>query len=80
MKPTFATEVTLITVRVWVSPQYTIDCFADISIREACTVTQKLDLDQMSERNIRTLKDTNIINLTICCIFWVYSLHMTPTG
>ena len=24
----------------WVSPQYTIDCFADIS-------TQKLDLDQM---------------------------------
>ena len=29
--------------------QYTSDCFADISTREACTVTQKLDLDQMSD-------------------------------
>ena len=32
--------------------QYTSDCFADISTREACTVTQKLDLDQMSERSV----------------------------
>ncbi len=35
-------------------------CFADIRTQEACTVTQKLDLDQISERSIRTLKDTNI--------------------
>ena len=41
----------------------TIDCFADISTRDGCTVTQKLDLDQTSERNIRTLKDTNIVKL-----------------
>ena len=40
------------------SPQYTIDCSADASTQEACTVTQKLDLDQMSERSIRILKDT----------------------
>ena len=45
MKPTFATKVTD-SVCKWVSPQYTIDCFADISTQEACTVTQKLDLDQ----------------------------------
>ena len=30
MKPIFATKVTLIIVCKWVSPQYTIDCFADI--------------------------------------------------
>ena len=42
------------------SLQYTIDCFANISSREACTITQKLDLDQMSERSIHTLKDTNV--------------------
>ena len=55
--------------------EYTIDCFADIGTREACTVTppQKLDLDQMSESNIRILKDTNMIKLTFCCKFWVYS-------
>ena len=35
-----------------------INCFTDISTQEACTVTQKLDLDQMSERSIRILKDT----------------------
>ena len=29
-----------------------INCFTDISTQEACTVTQKLDLDQMSERSI----------------------------
>ena len=60
-----------------VSPLYTIDCFADVSTQEACTVTQKLDLDQMSERSIRTLKDTNIIKLTFCCKFWGCSLCMT---
>ena len=64
MKPTFSTKGTLITDCKWVSPQYTIDCFADISTREACTVTQKLDLDQMSEKNIRTQKNTNMIKLT----------------
>ena len=66
MKPTSATKVTLITVCKckWARPQYTIDCFADTSTREACTVTQKLDLDQTSERSIRTRKDTNIIKLT----------------
>ena len=37
-----------------------INCFTDISTQEACTVTQKLDLDQMSERSIRILKDTYI--------------------
>ena len=63
MKPTF---VTLTTVYKWVSPQYT------ISIPEACTVTQKLDRDQMSERRIRTLKDTDIIKLTLCCNFGIY--------
>ena len=52
----------------WMSPQCTIDCFADISTREVCTVTppQKLDLDQMSERNtIRILKDTNNCSLSV---------------
>ena len=38
------------------SPQYTIDCSADASTQEACTVTQKLDLDQMSDRSIRILE------------------------
>ena len=59
MKPTFAAKVTD-SVCKWVSPRYTIDCFVDISTREVCTVTppQKLDLDQMSESNIRILKDT----------------------
>ena len=73
MKPIFATtkKVTLVTVCKWVSPQYTIYSFAD-STREACTVTQKLDLDQMSARSIRTLKDTNILKLTFCCKCLVY--------
>ena len=44
-----------------------INCFTDISTQEAGTVTQKLDLDQMSERSIRIiLKDT--------CIF--LNIHM----
>ena len=74
MKPTF---LTLITVCKWVSPWYTIDCFAAISIPEACTVTQKQDRDQVSERRIRTLKDTDMIKLTLCCNFAIYSLRMT---
>ena len=37
-----------------------INCFTDISTQETCTVTQKLDLDQMSERSIVILKDTYI--------------------
>ena len=41
-----------------------INCFTDISTQEACTVTQKLDLDQMSERSIRTLKDRYIYDYT----------------
>ena len=36
------------------------NCFTDISTQEACRVTQKLDVDQMSERRIRILKDTDI--------------------
>ena len=79
MKPTFATKVTD-SICKWVSPQYTIDCFADISTQELCTVTQKLDLDQMSERSIRILKVTNMTKLTFCCKFWVYSLRMTQFG
>ena len=42
-------------------------------------VTQKLDLDQMSERGIRmirTLMDTNMIKLNFCCKLWHDSLWM----
>ena len=83
MKPTFATKVTLVTVCKWVSPQYTIDCFTDVSTREACTVTpsislsQKLGLDKMFERSIRTLKSTNMIKLPFYRTVWVYSLRVT---
>ena len=41
-----------------------INCFTDISTQASCTVTQKLDLDQMSERSIRILKDTYIYDYT----------------
>ena len=51
------------------SPQYTVDWFADISTRETCTSTQKVDRDQMSERRIRTLMDTNMMTFTFCCKF-----------
>ena len=51
MKPTFAAKVTD-SVCKWVSPQCMIHCFANISTRKACRVTQKLDLDQMSERSM----------------------------
>ena len=34
------------------SPQCTVNCFADISTWEVCIVTQKLALDQMSEKSI----------------------------
>jgi len=44
---------------------------SDISTQEACTVTQKLDLDQMSERSIRILKDTYI---------WLHSLSVANFG
>ena len=50
-----------------------INCFTDISTQEACTVTQNLDLDQMSNGSIRILKDTYMITLTFCCKYWVYS-------
>ena len=71
MKPTFATKVSLIRPTVC----RRVDCFADISTEEVlCTVTLKLDLDQMFERSILTQKDTNMIKLTFCCKFWVYSL------
>ena len=39
-----------------------INCFTDISTQEACTVTQKLYLDQMPERSRRILKDTYILH------------------
>ena len=55
-----------------------IDCFVDT--REACTVTQKLDLDQISERRLRTLKGMNMIKLTFCCEVLVYLLCMTLFG
>ena len=41
-----------------------INCFTDISTQEVCTVIQKLDLDQMSERSICILKDTYIYDYT----------------
>ena len=37
-----------------------INCFTDISAQEGCRVTQKLDLDQMSDRSILILKDIYI--------------------
>ena len=37
-----------------------INCFTDISTEEACTVTQKLDLNKISGRSIHILKDTYI--------------------
>ena len=39
----------------WVAachPQFSIDCFADISTGKAYAVTKKLDLDQMSQRSV----------------------------
>ena len=62
MKPTFATKVAD-SVCKWVNTQYRINCSANISSQEECTVTQKLDLDQMSESSIHILKDTNMIKL-----------------
>ena len=58
-------------------PTFVTLIFAAISIPEACTVTQKMDRDQVSERRIRTLKDTDMIKLTLCCNFAIYSLRMT---
>ena len=67
MKTIFATKVTDSVCKL-VSPQYTIDCFADISTREACKVTHKLDLDEIlaAERSTRTPKGTNMMKLTFC--------------
>ena len=48
-----------------------VNCFTDISTWEAYTVTQKLDLDQMSERSIHMLKDTKI---------WLHSLSVASFG
>ena len=52
----------------------TIDCFANIITQEACTVTQKLDLDQMSDRSIRILelKDQTRFLLQILGLFASY--------
>ena len=72
MKPVFATQVTLNWLQYvngWV-----------LSTQLFCPhqhVTHKLDLDQMSERSISTLKDTYMIKLTFCCKCWVYLLSMT---
>ena len=80
MKPAFAHKKVTDSVCKWANPQYTIYCFVDISTQEVCSVTQKLDLDQVSERSIRILKDKIMIKLTLCCKFWVYSLRMTLFG
>ena len=55
MKPTFATKVTD-SVCKWVSGSIVLLT----SALRKCAVTQKLDLDQMSERSIGILKDTYI--------------------
>ena len=55
MKPVFATKVTD-SVCKWVSGSIVLLT----SALRKCAVTQKLDLDQMSERSIGILKDTHI--------------------
>ena len=65
---------------------YTIDCFAGISTQEECTVTQKLDLDQMSERSmyliyniyyiIHTLKDS--VRMILIMIFDIKQRKKCP--
>ena len=42
-------------------------CFANISTWKVCTITQKLDLDQMSEGS--TLKNTNVVKLMAAADF-----------
>ena len=45
-----------------------INWYADISTREACTVTRKLDLDQIWKKYTRTLKtekDTDVVKLIL---------------
>ena len=61
MKPAFAHKKVTDSVCKWANPQYTIYRFADISTQEVCRVTQKLDLDQVCERSIPILKETNMI-------------------
>ena len=68
---------------VWVSPQYKIDCFANVSTQEACMITPAETRSRSNvwkEHIIRTLKDTNMIKLTFCCKLWVYLLCVTPFG
>ena len=57
MKPTFATKVTD-SVCKWVSGSIVL--LMSALTQEACSFTQKLDLDQMSERSICILTDTYI--------------------
>ena len=52
-KPITASKASLNTVYKQASPRYTIDCFADISTQEVCTVTWKLDLDQTSKEHVQ---------------------------
>jgi len=46
------------------------DCFADISTRAACTVTQKLDLDQMCKWGMRSPKDTYMLETYFLLQIW----------
>ena len=67
MKPInyLPTEATLITVCKWVSLYYTIHCFANTTLRKrARLLTQKLDLDQMSERNMYIHTEGHIYDKT----------------
>ena len=52
-----------------------INCFANISIKEAYTVTQNLDLDVMSERSTRTLKDKNDKTHFLLQILGLFALY-----
>ena len=75
IKPISASKASLNTVYKKPSPQYTTDCFADISTQEVCTVTWKLDLDQRQRSMYtRTLKHRNVIKFTFRRQFWVYRL------
>ena len=75
IKPISASKASLNTVYKQASPQYTTDCFADISTQEVCTVTWKLDLDQRQRSMYtRTSKYRNVIKFTFRRQFWVYRL------
>ena len=71
-EPNFATKMSY--------SLYMSDCFGDISTREVCTVTRKLDLDptwKEHTRTLKTVKDTDTVTLTLYCKFGVCSLDMT---